>query len=322
MECGDEDRHSRRLERLREKFFSGTHIAFVCGFTFDSTPSAEGMAFTPGGPALYSSVAALYSGAFPELYAVYGKDYPREVLELLRASGIGTKYTFGVDKPTPTFVFPAGESRRESMRVVNRIRLDDCFSNFHVKEDLAYFSFTHREIGRSTLERLAAGKRVFADLQGFTRVLDVAGRVRMGRPSVDLRLCEFVKGSVGEFGPGRASPRRLLRRGVREVLVTDGAMGATLYTQDGIMHCSLPEPKGVLSALGAGDVFGSAYFVKRLAGCSYEESMRWATALAYTHVTRGLIQFVGRKQMGEIQFLARGFAERAEVRRSQYDLAK
>ncbi len=72
----------------------------------------------------------------------------------------------------------------------------------------------------------------------------------------------------------------LLAAGVRALLVTEGAHGATLYTSDG-ERTAIPAPAvHLLDPTGAGDTFGAAFCVARLLGAGVRRAARYAVAVA------------------------------------------
>lgn len=82
----------------------------------------------------------------------------------------------------------------------------------------------------------------------------------------------------GDFTPVVTAARRVLDRGVREVLVTLGAAGAVLVTAQGAWHAS-PPPITVNSTVGAGDSSLAGYIMARRAGESPTSCL--ARAVAY-----------------------------------------
>lgn len=81
----------------------------------------------------------------------------------------------------------------------------------------------------------------------------------------------------GDFEPVLATARRLVERGVREVLVTLGGAGACLVTADGAWHAA-PPPVLVRSTVGAGDSSLAGYVVASLNGAQPAEALRHAVA--------------------------------------------
>ncbi|MCS4489172.1 1-phosphofructokinase family hexose kinase [Corynebacterium sp. ES2794-CONJ1] len=73
------------------------------------------------------------------------------------------------------------------------------------------------------------------------------------------------------------SSQKILKRGVKELLITLGAAGAILATESGIFFAKAPHIN-VRSTVGAGDCALAGYLMGRTRGLSYPDSLALATA--------------------------------------------
>ncbi|MBZ8177952.1 hexose kinase [Corynebacterium poyangense] len=80
-----------------------------------------------------------------------------------------------------------------------------------------------------------------------------------------------------EFSGILAAAQELQQRGIPEILVTLGASGAVLVTQDGAWHAS-PPPITVVSTVGAGDCSLAGYVLSRSRGADYPQCLKNAVA--------------------------------------------
>lgn len=127
--------------------------------------------------------------------------------------------------------------------------------------------------------------------QGVPSALDATGRAlslgaRDGPTLVKVNADELAEAFAPEAqgaGEGRTDLSALARLplglGVEQVVVTDGARGATLFTQDTALRAQvLPGP--VVSPIGCGDAFLAGLIAARLGGAPAADQLRLATAAA------------------------------------------
>lgn len=133
---------------------------------------------------------------------------------------------------------------------------------------------TRGEFPLETLAALARRCRISFDGQGLVRVPEL-GPLRLDddfdRSLLQhiwvLKLAEEEAGVLGD----------LSALGVREVVVTHGSRGATIYTRGRSEH--IPARAFPGDPTGAGDAFATAYVVARNAGFAPPGAARRATAL-------------------------------------------
>lgn len=131
----------------------------------------------------------------------------------------------------------------------------------------------------------AAGKRVVFDPNIRPRLWDDAERMRrtitegaraatLAMPSLDDETTHFGDASLDD------TIARYRGLGVGEVVVKDGAKGATLVFGGKRVHVPSAEVKTVVDTTSAGDSFNGAFLARLAAGASPQESARFASAVA------------------------------------------
>ncbi|MEM0120750.1 MAG: PfkB family carbohydrate kinase [Thermoprotei archaeon] len=262
-------------------------LGYVCSFTVDRVIHTRGEWLQPGGPALYSALAARAMGGDPVVYSAVGFDFLGVWLDKLMALGVDVRRVARFrDALTTMFTISLRSSSRR-LYAFNALRLDSYFRRVRINADHVYVSFTNGEVVSGTLSRIVRGKVVFLDLQGFMRRMDARGLVRVGEPKVSLEGVRFLKFSHDEVTNIGGLVKRGFKQGVSEILVTRGGGGAEVYTRMEKYYCpALAKPLSAKNTLGAGDVFGSVYFVSRIRGLSAREALAAASLAAASFVKR------------------------------------
>jgi sugar/nucleoside kinase (ribokinase family) len=140
------------------------------------------------------------------------------------------------------------------------------------------------------------GGLVGIDLQGLTREV-VAGAVRASPPAAamaHLRVLDVVKADDAEIltytgaATVAAAVARVRAAGAREVLITHGSAGASIYGADGAVAIAAVPPRRMRDATGCGDTFLAAYLTRRLSSDDIRECGEFAAAAAAINIeTRG-----------------------------------
>lgn len=98
--------------------------------------------------------------------------------------------------------------------------------------------------------------------------------------------CEILTGiSITDDQSKEIAARRLLDKGVRNVILTIGSKGSCLFSSDGFFHVPAIPQKAV-DTTAAGDVYDGALCVALSEGKSLMDAMRFATAASSLSVTR------------------------------------
>lgn len=140
------------------------------------------------------------------------------------------------------------------------------------------------------------GGLVGLDVQGLTRVV-VGGQVRASRPAARmdyLRDLVVLKADDAEIltYTGRDGVRRAVDvvrgAGAREVLITHGSAGATIYGPGPAISIDAIPPRRAVDATGCGDTFLAAYLARRLTSDDLRDCGEFAAAAAAINIeTRG-----------------------------------
>jgi sugar/nucleoside kinase (ribokinase family) len=138
------------------------------------------------------------------------------------------------------------------------------------------------------IKTLASKGRVSLDVQGYLRkvennkvhAVDWPGK-REALPYVNILKADEAEMEVltgyREVSKGAGI---LAEWGVKEVVITNGSMGSTIYS-DGIFY-DIPayQPDVIEDATGCGDTYMAGYLYQRLKGVGLEDAGRFAAAMA------------------------------------------
>jgi sugar/nucleoside kinase (ribokinase family) len=253
-------------------------IGYACSFTVDRLLIGEKHVIQPGGPALYATIAAATEGVGPKVYSAVGLDFKNQWIKGLGDLGVDTQKVKRIRNRLTTMFTIAFKPNGRQLYVSNPLFLDDYFRQTKITEDLLYASFTFGEINSDTLRSIVDGREVFVDIQGFTRSSNLFGAVKVCEPRIDFDGIKILKVSDDEATDLKRLIRRALKNGVAEVLVTMGRRGAVVYTEGQVYsHPSLVKDAQAPNTLGAGDVFGSVYFICRTKGQSIVKALSTAS---------------------------------------------
>jgi sugar/nucleoside kinase (ribokinase family) len=217
----------------------------------------------PGGSALYSSLAAASLGARVSVFSNIGRDYPKDILSMIKSRGIDVTGVKKFDGPTTRFrISYRGDSRKLGLihpgqRLMPAYRLGSL--------EAIHLGPVFMEVRLDLLNHARHHSRFLSlDVQGLLRTLDRDGFVRLVRRRIGpfLAECNLVKATEEEarvMAPAATTvgtARQLLHKGADYVIITRGASGSLLVTKDAdALHIpSVPESR-VVDRTGAGDIF-------------------------------------------------------------------
>lgn len=140
------------------------------------------------------------------------------------------------------------------------------------------------------------GGLVGLDVQGLTRVV-VGGKVGASTPAAPIDYLsdlDALKADEAEIltYTGSDSVEQAVARvhsaGAREILITYGSAGATLYGPDPAISIEAIPPRRTVDATGCGDTFLAAYLARRLTSDDLRDCGEFAAAAAAINIeTRG-----------------------------------
>lgn len=203
----------------------------------------------------------------------------------LRLAQLGLPLTLALGGETPEFAFSYDADGARTMRVE---AVGEPWSMADLPQTLLrrvewlqVAPLLHGDVDEDALEWLARGRRLLFDGQGLVRRREV-GELELDG-SLDrsaLRHVTILKLSVEELAALGGDPREL---GVREVLVTRGIDGATVYVPDGVHEVTSRRVEA--DPTGAGDAFSAGYLAARAHGHTPLSAARRATALVAAMLT-------------------------------------
>lgn len=224
-----------------------------------------------------------------------------EMLEFMRAAGVGTGrvrrlagkapglYMIHLDKGERSFSYWRSVSAARAL-ADDRTALAAAIN----AAEIVYFSGITLAIlppeGRSTLILLAraarqSGKTVAFDPnirprlwagkdEMLATISEAAGTASIVLPGFDDEAVHFGDGSIAE------TVARYRRLGAGDVVVKDGARGATLAIGKDQFHVPAHPPREVVDTTSAGDSFNGGYLMRLAAGDTPEAAARFASRLA------------------------------------------
>jgi len=262
-------------------------ICCVGHITSDKVVTIQETRYMPGGTALYFSCAVSNLNTHYLLVtAVADAELP--YVESLREKGITVK----VQPSAHTVFFENIYAEDQDQRTQNVWQKADAFKFdeiadveaqvFHLGPLLA------DDISTELIKRLAKKGRISLDVQGYLRKVEDNKVYATGWPdkAEALQYVDIVKADVGELEAltgctGVEEGANILQSwGVKEVVITNGSKGSTIYC-DGISY-KIPayRPANVVDATGCGDTYMAGYLFKRTKGAGIQEAGEFAAAMA------------------------------------------
>ncbi len=255
----------------------GRSLIVVAGEALVDLIAHPGGGLTPvlgGGPFNAARAIARLGGAAAFLGYVSDDVFGRRILQALADDGVGLDLVRPASLPTTLAlaeIGPDGGARysfyTEGTTGVALSREDaetplpEAAGALHV----GTLALTLEPSGTSTELLLARAPRsllVFLDPNCRPGVIDDRAAYTLRIERVAARA-DIVKMSVEDLGflypgPAEDGARRLLGLGAPVVLITDGARGATIVTDEASVHVPAT-PARVIDTVGAGDAFGAGF---------------------------------------------------------------
>ena len=250
----------------------------------------------PGGKGSNQAVAAARLGAQVSFISKLGRDAFGDLArDTYKKEGIDTRFLFDTGYATGAATIIVHETRGENAIVVVpgacfQMTTPDVDRTKPLIEQSSIF-MTQLELPLPVVEH---GLEL-AHRAGVPTILNPAPAFDLP-PSV-YPLCDYLTPNESEAASlaglpvvdvksaGRAADE-LLRRGVRNVVITLGAEGALVRTGDIAQHVPAFDAGPVVETTGAGDAFSGGFAVALSEGRSVVEAARFGCAVAGISVTR------------------------------------
>lgn len=135
---------------------------------------------------------------------------------------------------------------------------------------------------------LAGRGLVSLDAQGYLRRLQQGKVYQSGWPhkAEALQHVHILKVDVGELrvltgcNSMKAGAAQVAALGVREVVITNGSSGSSIYSGERFYNIPAFAPKKVVDATGCGDTYMAGYLYRRSKGDDIQEAGEFAAAMA------------------------------------------
>lgn len=137
------------------------------------------------------------------------------------------------------------------------------------------------------VEYLATKGTVSIDVQGYLRkvvgeevhAIDWKDKQRILACTGILKLNEEETRVITGLQDIREAAKAIAKMGVKEVVVTLGSYGSTIYAEGEFHDIPTYQPARVVDATGCGDTFSAGYLYCRAQGAGYDEAGRFAAAM-------------------------------------------
>lgn len=279
-----------RILNTPEDLTAKKHIVLELGAKYRTESRYEVL----GGCSLNVSLALARLGMRSFSYSVVGNDlYGEEIIRELVREGVDTRYVVrskGVSTDVSCILVETKSADRTI--VYNR----DANEHLSVREeDLQKCEaiFVSGMYGKwkknlSVIARVAKKKRVFynpgqgnirEDARQVIKVLAVSEGVFLNKDEaieIVLRGCEGR--DERRLNEERYLAQRIVERGAKYVVLTDGARGAWAFDGRDFYHAKSVPIEHIVESTGAGDAFTGAFLAGYLRGESMAECLRWGIA--------------------------------------------
>ena len=256
----------------------------------------NGLAYQAGGKGANQACAAGRLGGQVKILGCVGQDaFGNRQIESLKASGVDTSYIkVSQDQPTGTAVIYVDRQGNNSIVVVPGANRECSAEYLSTRRELfewcscivlqmeipeaavLYAARLGRKLGKTVILNPApAPDRIPDELLGLVDYLT---------PN-ETELAKLSKSQGEDLESVRAGAKELIRRGVKQVIVTMGSQGALLVNRDSENMYPARRVKAV-DTTAAGDCFNGAFAAALAEGMTEGEAVCFANAAASIAVTR------------------------------------
>lgn len=262
-------------------------ICCIGHITSDKNVTPGSVSYLPGGTAYYFS-CALSRLSVDYLLVTSLAAAHMQYVDLLRAKGISVNAHAGSGTVFFENIYGASHDDRSQ----NVLQTADPFSLAQLeKVDARIFHLgplLADDIPAELVQALSAKGRMSLDVQGYLRkvVNQKVYPVDWPEKRQVLRHVDILKADVAELRAltgcetVAGGARQVADWGVKEVVVTNGSKGSTIYSGDGIYQIPAYAPSVVVDATGCGDTYMAGYLFRRLKDDGIQQAGEFAAAMA------------------------------------------
>jgi len=256
----------------------------VCGNpTLDELVQGDTVRISPGGSALFVSIAADYLGAKVGIIGNIGEDYPPNVLSWLKNHGLNLTLLRKTKGPSTRFRIGYHHGSRRLWLLHAGSSVESTWKGDWVEG--LHLGPVFNEISESLVRSLRKKCGFMSlDIQGLVRKVNRSGEVQVLRRNLDslLKTSDLVKASIDEakFQTSSQEPQvildRILAKGPRYAILTLGAKGSLLGIRNykKFLIPAFPD-KSIKDPTGAGDVYAGAWLTSFL----WTKDPAWAASV-------------------------------------------
>ncbi|MEM3185962.1 MAG: PfkB family carbohydrate kinase [Conexivisphaerales archaeon] len=259
-----------------------------------------------GGPPIYMGLLMMKMGVEPKVLTRFGADIGDERIRWILQNGLKFIDKPMVKSPTTKFRIRIEEDSRE-LEIIDIC--DEIYPSNLNNFNAVLIAPVTGELSVSTaIELTKKGRFVYLDPQGFLRQAK-KGKVLLTKndglnellPHVDAMKVDMEEGYIiTQRSDPKLIAEELLRKGVKEVIITMGRHGAKLYTADASYYARQPHTN-VMDAVGAGDLLGAAYTFARYNMPLYD-ALIFALSCSTVYIDRPALEKIPDASSAERQF--------------------
>ena len=275
-----------KLRRMRE---SSAPSALVLGAITRDVEA--GGSFAPGGVVHYAGLAFAALGARTRVVTRCRPDDAAELLARLRAGGVEARALASAETTTYANDYSGEEDQHELLAASDPIRPADLPESWRRADAVHLGPLNRRDLLPETVAVLRG--LVGIDLQGLARLGSRTGTRLVPNHElkdflVHVAVAKAAEEEIAVLREGMSLGEFRREFALAELLVTRGARGALLVTQNGVDEIPAV-PAARRFPTGAGDVFLAAYLFARAAGRDPRAAARFATRASAAQIEHGAV---------------------------------
>lgn len=272
--------------------------------TFDLIKVDGGIEYQSlGGPPAYAGLYLANCGVSVAVNTKVGPDFGARQLDLLRKRGLHFERPFRGHRATTRFEIQVDRATgARALRLLNACDGIVADRPKGGKADATIIEPVIGEIDPKDIPRMASGRFVYVDPQGFLRAVRHQKVTLRPNPALASHLSEVdaikVDCDEGCVMTGKREPNEiaasLMKLGVREVLVTLGGDSVRLFYGGWAFRAPVQTAKP-FDSIGAGDILGAAYTLHRLFESPERSVLAAVSDLSHLIQGKGISKVMNRR---------------------------